>query len=313
MIQLKVCFIGIGSIGKRHIKNLASLCIKRDIQLQIDVLRATLREIPEDISLFISNEYQGLEQIDSFYDAVFITNPTFLHYKTIGLLKHHAKNFFVEKPVFSDTEHSIEELNLPQSNQYYVACPLRYSKVLQDAKEFVMEYRPISIRAICSSYLPDWRAGVDYRETYSAHKEQGGGCRIDLIHEWDYLVWMLGMPEEVYSFSGKYSDLEVDSEDLAVYIARYKSFLAELHLDYFGRLTERKVEVYTAEETRVFDIVNGKVFKNGKLVCAYEENANDKYIREMEYFLDIINGKNGSCNNLQGALDVLKLAGSNIT
>ena len=57
-----------------------------------------------------------------------------------------------------------------------------------------------SARVLCSSYLPGWRPGVDYRTVYSAHKDMGGGVTIDLIHEWDYLVELFGKPEKMYNF-----------------------------------------------------------------------------------------------------------------
>ena len=44
--------------------------------------------------------------------------------------------------------------------------------------------------------------------TYSAHKDMGGGVSIDLIHEWDYLTYLFGMPSEIYSILDKVSDLE---------------------------------------------------------------------------------------------------------
>ena len=59
-----------------------------------------------------------------------------------------------------------------------------------------------SARVLCSSYLPGWRPGVDYRTVYSAHKDMGGGVTIDLIHEWDYLVELFGKPEKMYNFKG---------------------------------------------------------------------------------------------------------------
>lgn len=76
---------------------------------------------------------------------------------------------------------------------------------------------------------------MDYRTVYSAHKDMGGGVTIDLIHEWDYLVELFGKPEKMYNFKGTYSHLEIDSDDLSVYIAQYPTLLCEVHLDYFGR------------------------------------------------------------------------------
>ncbi len=72
-------------------------------------------------------------------------------------------------------------------------------------KDLLPALHPYCARVICSSYLPDWRPGVDYRTVYSAHKAMGGGVTIDLIHEWDYLVELFGVPQQLYNFKGTYS------------------------------------------------------------------------------------------------------------
>ena len=113
-------------------------------------------------------------------------------------------------------------------------------------KDLLPTLHPYCARVICSSYLPDWRPGVDYRTVYSAHKALGGGVTIDLIHEWDYLVDLFGVPQQLYNFKGTYSDLEIDSDDLSVYIAKYPTLLAEVHLDYFGRGYRRSSSNFSA-------------------------------------------------------------------
>ena len=66
-----------------------------------------------------------------------------------------------------------------------MAAPMRWCGTMLALKEELPRLKPYSARVICSSYLPDWRPGVDYRTVYSAHREMGGGVTIDLIHEWD--------------------------------------------------------------------------------------------------------------------------------
>ncbi len=304
---MKVCFVGAGSIGKRHIRNLYQLSKDDNFPVEIHLLRSSDRKLDDDINGIISKVFHESGETDEFYDAIFITNPTYLHYKTILDMKDRSRFFFVEKPVFDDVNVDTSVLD-EENNTYYVACPLRYTRVLLRAKEILDKEKVLSVRATSSSYLPDWRPGTDYRTTYSAHKDQGGGVKIDLIHEWDYLIHLFGFPESVKQFYGKYSELEIDSEDIAIYIAEYKDKLIELHLDYFGKLTQRYLEVITTDNVYVFDIANSNIKKNGSIVEEYNEKPNDKYMEEMRYFYKLTNNALPNVNSIRNAVNTMNIA-----
>ena len=195
MKQLNVCFVGIGSIARRHIKNLQIICTKRGISLNIDAIRQKTSVIKKDDTPMFGKVYRDYEELDTEYDAIFITNPTtFLVANDVNSntahrsLRKYGRNFFIEKPVSSVGQiRDAENLRLKKDAIYYVACPLRYSAVIQYLKNNVDVRSVISVRSISSSFLPDWRPGTDYRKTYSASKQLGGGVSTDLIHEWDYL------------------------------------------------------------------------------------------------------------------------------
>ena len=185
---------------------------------------------------------------------------------------------------------------------------MRWCGVYLALKELLGSLRPYSARVICSSYLPGWRPGVDYRQVYSAHKAMGGGVTIDLIHEWDYMVDLFGPPLACYNFKGTYSHLEIDSDDLSVYIARYPNMLAEIHLDYFGRTYRRSIELFCRDGTVTADFGAGTLTLADGTVERHEEPLNQRYLREMEYFVDYaLQGRGESVNSPGMALDVLRL------
>lgn len=304
---MKVCFVGVGSIGKRHIHNLSLIAQEDGIDLKIHALR-TKKDTYDTFSKdYIECEFYNISEMDESYDAVFVTNPTFLHYETINKLKNKSKCFFIEKPVFDKCDLDYNNIII-KDNIYYVACPLRYTGIVRYAKEIIDPKNVINIRAMCSSYLPDWRPGVDYRNVYSAHKDQGGGVEIDLIHEWDYITYLFGMPNKVDKICRKYSSLEIDSNDLAVYIADFGYMTAELHLDYFGRSARRYFEILTNDNFYVFDFINNKIEKNGEILKSIKEESNDKYIYEMRFFLNVMKYKEDNTNSIEHALDVMKIA-----
>lgn len=311
MAHYNIAFLGLGSIAKRHIRNVIGYLTPKGDSFAIDLYRSSIKDnIPEDIKDFISNQYLYSDNlpIDRVYDAVFVTNPTSLHYEAVNKFKNNTGAFFIEKPVFSVADVPTEFLDSLKGIDCYVACPLRYNPVIQYVKQNIPYDKAFSIRAISSSYLPEWRPGQDYRKCYSAHKDMGGGVDIDLIHEWDYLTWLFGMPEEVHNISGKVSNLEIDSNDIAIYIARGKDKTIELHLDYFGRKSQRILELFMPDDTIECDILNGRItwLKDGKSID-FDKERNVYQMSEIEHFFDIINHKIDNDSTVRHALDVLKL------
>ncbi len=304
---MKVLFVGIGSIGTRHLNNLTQLAQERGIELEIDALRSSLRPLAPETAAKIHRQYISFDEL-GHYGLAFITNPTHLHAMALSELSGKVDCFFIEKPIFESTGYNLEELGLGWEQKAYVAAPMRWCGVMLALKELMPQLHPYSARVICSSYLPDWRPGVDYRNVYSAHKDMGGGVTSDLIHEWDYLVDLFGTPQEMHNFKGTYSELELDSDDLSVYIARYPQLLVEVHLDYFGREYRRSIELFCKDGTVTADFGAGTLTLADGTVRHYEEPVNQRYLREMEYFLNYAEkGAGESVNSPATALDVLKL------
>lgn len=301
---MKVCFIGVGSIAKRHINNLHEIADEKRNSLQVDAVRRNAN----DTLPGIDNTYGSIADIPCDYDAIFITNPTEFHIDSLNQVAGKSKNYFIEKPLISVKRlETAKSFKADSDALYYVACPLRYTNVIQYLKEFVSEHQIIGARCISSSYLPEWRPGKDYRDTYSAHKDLGGGVSIDLIHEWDYLKFLFGEPESVLYKSGKKSCLEVDCEDTALYIAEYADKLIELHLDYFGRKTIREVMLFTPEDTVVGDLVNSKVsfLKSGEVID-FGEQRNDFQKKELLHFFELMESRQ-SDNSIEEAYKTILL------
>ncbi len=312
---LTALFVGLGSIGTRHFNNLRTLCEKQGIALRVDALRSSLsRPLRDGVAEHITAQFTSLCSADALahYDIAFITNPTAHHAAVLADLKGKVGAFFIEKPIFDEGQIDLDlAALLPPTQKAYIAAPMRWCGTMLALKEYLAahpEVRPYSARAICSSYLPDWRPGVDYRTVYSAHKDLGGGVTIDLIHEWDYLVDLFGKPCELYQFKGQYSDLEIDSDDLSIYIARYPHLLCELHLDYFGRTYRRALELFTKEGTLVADFGAGTLTLPDGQCVPYKEDVNERYLRELTYFLEYAQGDvMESKNPPEEGLSVLRL------
>ena len=160
------------------------------------------------------------------------------------------------------------------------------------------------------SYLPWRHPGEDYRTGYGARASLGGGPILDAIHEIDYALWLLGRPTKVYCVGGKYSDLEIDVEDVAEILLSYTNTVASIHLDYIERPPRRSCDIlgsqgkihadFYARELRLFDGTT-REWDDCKIDCS----SDDVYKLEMLHFLDCING--GTTPAVDGVLAMQSL------
>ena len=304
---MKTCFIGSGSIGKRHIINFVETSKALGFKIDVDLLRGTENPLPDSIEALIQNQYQSMKDLPDDYDIAFVTNPTYLHYDTIMQVIEKTKHMFIEKPLFHTIDLEFPESLFKKGNIYYVAAPLRFSPIIEFLKSEIDPSTIYSARAVSSSYLPDWRRGADYRSSYSAQAWKGGGVILDLIHEWDYMRYLFGDPMKILKLSGKYSKLEIDCDDLALYLAQYHNKMIEIHLDYFGRKSMRQLTLYTEDDTIAADFIENSIEYR---VTGQKINlpAEDMYKKEIRYFINLITGSGSNLNPPKYAFETMKFA-----
>jgi predicted dehydrogenase len=176
--------------------------------------------------------------------------------------------------------------------------------------------RPISVRAHWGEYLPGWHPWEDFRLSYSARAELGGGVTLTLSHPLDYLRWLLGDVLEVWAFSGSLGDLGVDVEDSAEIGMRFLSgTIGSVHLDYLQQPPQHYLELIGTEGTIHWNYAGGgvRLFRSRNkewqtLSIQDDYQRNDMFLAEMRHFFDLIHGKQKSMCSLTDGVRAMEIA-----
>ena len=301
-----ILIIGLGSVGKKHI-----LAINNTVpNATIYALRSS---IEAEVYPGVKNIFL-LSEITEKPDFVIISNPTSMHKTSLVEVLQLNCPVFIEKPVFSDLTNvdqlvaEVQQRKIPT----YVACNLRFHPAIQFLKT-LLDVSPLQINEVniyCGSYLPDWRPGIDFRTSYSARSDMGGGVHLDLIHELDYCTWLFGMPLKVQSHKSSVSSLTINVPDNAQFHFVYPSFTAAISLNYFRRDAKREIEIVTDNDTIVADLLTNSVTskQTGKLLYEEPFSMGDTYLYQMNYFISHIKQHKQPMNSIGEGVEVLKLA-----
>ena len=314
-----VLIVGYGSIGKKHLENFLQF---KDIQLTVYTKRNDLQLLREN-GIKISNSLT--ECLKENPDVGVITNETSLHIPIAIKLAKEGLDLFLEKPL-SNSLKDVEKLRAIVKKKKLITqmgCNLRFHPCIKKIKSLIEHQkigRIISAQVQNYSYLPDSHRWEDYRKSYAARKDLGGGVILtNAIHEIDYLYWFFQEVENVISISGKFSDLDIKAEDYVSGLLKFKNkIVGELHMDYFQRPDFRsckirgtKGEIYWNSDDNCVNIYNiNKKKWETKFDNGFSHNLDtySSYVEELKHFLKCVKHRKETINDLEQGVRTLKIA-----
>src|SRR5512141_1835986 len=255
----KTLIAGLGSIGRRHLRNLVA-CGETDIVL----LRSHRATLPDDELAGYPVETDLPEALKKHKpDAVIVANPTALHLDIAIPAAEAGCHILLEKPV----SNSLERLDVLQNaaqksgSKILVGFQFRYHPTLNKVRELIQSNalgKPLTVHAHWGEYLPQWHPWEDYRQSYAARDDLGGGVIRTLTHPLDYLRYIISEVDSLWSFNGHISALEMDVEDVAEIGLRFSNgAIGGVHLNYFQRPPVHRLEIVGTHGTLRWDNADG--------------------------------------------------------
>lgn len=306
--KIRIGIIGLGSIGWTHVNALHKLGVTEIYALRTNKGAKVIEDLKGVKQLFNLEEFKALP-----LDGIIISNPTSLHIEAITNIASLKIPVFVEKPIASEIK-ELTQLESYNKELIKVGYCLRYDSVIRKVKS-LLESNVIGdvfhSRIQVGQYLPSWHPYTDYKNEYFSRKDLGGGAIRTLSHELDLLSYFFKEPEEVYPLIGKISDLDVDVDDYSIIIAKHKTLISRVELDFFSLNICRTGVIYGDKGEIHYDVIN-RVIK-----IVYRENKPDEildtfkdtnmYVEQMRDFLNCIDKKPSQLCSYEESVSVMKI------
>lgn len=325
---MKFLIAGLGSIGRRHFRNLIALG-EKDIVL----LRTRKATLPDDELAGYPVETDIHEALKKHKpDAVIVANPTALHLDIAIPAAEAGCHILIEKPV----SNSLDRLDVLQKaaqkggSKMLVGFQFRYHPTLNQAHELIQQDalgKVLTVHAHWGEYLPNWHPWEDYRASYAARDDLGGGVALTLTHPLDYLRWLIGEVDGVWSFNGHISPLEIGVADAAEIGLKFiGGAIGAVHINYFQRPPVHRLEIVGTAGTLQWDNADGTLIHyqmpdefgsissqpGPALVTQYPLpdgfDRNQLFVAQTRHFLDIVRGAVDPVCPLGDGIRALELA-----
>jgi len=315
---MKFVIIGLGSMGKRRIRNLKAL--DYESILGFDPRKDRCEEAYNKYGI---DTFQKINDvIEQKPDVMIISTPPDLHMKYAKIALENNIHFFTEASVVQDEMLEIIE-GLKDSKIVGVpSCTLRFHPVVQKINEILKMPdmgKPLSFIHHFGQYLPDWHPWENYKEFYVSKKETGA-CREIVPFQ---LVWLISTFGKIKSVSGrksKLSNLELEIDDIYNILLEFKNGVEGiLIVDVISRTPFLQAKIMTENGVIIADWLEEKVKKysheNGWEIFDINAGNIEKqyihgegpYIEEMRNFIQVIANKKSSHYSYEEDFKILKI------
>lgn len=319
---MRLLIIGLGSMGKRRIRNLQALNIEEISGF--DPREDRRKEVEEKYKIKTFSSIEAA--LETSPEAFIISVPPDLHhiYAMIAIEKN--IHFFTEASVVDTKMEEIIELLKTKNIVGAPSATSSFHPAVKKIKEIIKQNELGKISNIfyhTGQYLPDWHTYEKVSEYYVSNPATGGAREI-VPFELTWITNIFGFPFSVCGHNRKTIDIEGAEkiDDTYNILLDYKDFLANIIIDVVSRHAVRRLMINGDKKQLVWDWdeKNIKIYDPGKdewEVTTYElgkaaegYNANigeEHYIEEMQTFINAVKGEGDFSNTVEEDLKVLKL------
>ncbi len=210
---MKALVLGCGSIGLRHIDHLRRLGVSQIDAADPDA--AACRAVRERGIWVTANPVEALERRP---DVVLVCTPASTHVAMASQALEAGAHVFIEKPLCTTPleGEGLCRLAASDGRVVQVGYNLRYHPAVRAAHALVQSGRIgriLTAHMEFGLYLGKWWKDRDYRSSYMARAELGGGLLLDSSHEIDLALFFFGRAVEAMAMAAKSSLLEIRGMD----------------------------------------------------------------------------------------------------
>lgn len=292
----RILIVGLGSIGKRHLRLAREFFPRADIRVLRHKESASTPE-------YSNGCFSDMDQAVEFAPHIaVIANPAPFHVASAQRLAASGTHLLVEKPIAACVDGVARLLDSvwERGTILLTGYNLRFLPSLQKFRDLlvVKEIGKVwSVRCEIGQYLPSWRPDTDYRQNVSARRELGGGALLELSHEIDYLRWIFGEVDHVNATISQQSTLEIDVEDTVHLILGFAPaedghrLIATLNMDIIRHDTTRICTAIGENGSLRWNGLTGVVekfevgAKEWRELFRHQHQRDDSYLAEWRHFL----------------------------
>jgi predicted dehydrogenase len=222
---VRALIVGLGAIGQRHARNLRALLPGVELfawrqRWRAGLINERLEFVPGDIERDLG--IKAFHDLDSALavkpSIAVICTPTSQHAAIAHRVAMAGCHLFIEKPV-SHTMDGLARLQGLVNEQRLIAavgCQWRFHPCVERLRSLIRDGSLGKVHRAeidFSEYLPHWHPYENFKESYAARSELGGGVVLTQIHDYDLAWWLFGEARTVMAMGGTQGSLDIDVED----------------------------------------------------------------------------------------------------
>jgi len=319
MQYFKIVVIGLGSMGKRRVRNLLANGVLENNIVGVDLRDDRISEANKKYKIKVSSSLT--QELIDFADAFVISTPPDQHLAYANLAAKNSIHMFIEASVLDEGLNKLANLVKEKKITAFPSCTMRFFDAPKRIKRVVEQGsigKVLAWQYQSGQYLPDWHPWEPITDFYVS-KYITGGCREIVPFELVWLEPIFGKIKNVEARHSKCSDMPAEIDDIYMLQMEHKNgVLGQLIVDVLGRCAVRHMRITGSlgtlewdDESKIIKIftVESNEWTEEKIGLGSVEakyiNPEEPYIEEMKTFLQCAKHNIEPEHTLSNDIDIL--------